>query len=61
MIKQYDKYRVLKQGPDLWFIIEPTRNQYLRNQNSCLLTFKTKLEALKYCDDNNLEVGEEYL
>ena len=56
-----NKYRVLKQGPDLWFIIEPKRNFYLRNENNCLLTFKTKLEALKYCDEHGFEVGEEYV
>lgn len=61
MIKQYDKHRILKQGLDLWIIVEPTRNFYLRDESNQLLTFKTKLEALKYCDDNNLEVGEEYL
>ena len=61
MIKNYGKHRLLKQGKDLWVIVEPIRNFYLRNENNYLLTFKTKVEALKYCDDNNLEVGEEYL
>ena len=56
-----NKYRVLKQGKDLWVIIEPKRNFYLRDDNNQLLTFKTKSEALKYCEDSNLEVGEEYL
>ena len=55
------KYRVLKQGKDLWVIVEPTRNFYLRNENNQLMTFKRKEDALNYCKDNNLEVGEEYL
>lgn len=54
------KHRILKQGKDLWVIVEPTRNFYLRDKSTQLLTFKTKLEALQYCNDNNLEVGEEY-
>ena len=61
MIKSYDKYRILKQGKDLWVIVEPERNFYLRNENNQLMTFKTKQQALNYCNDNNLEVSEEYL
>lgn len=55
------KYRIVKYGRWLWVIIEPTRQLFLRTENNKLITFKTKQQALKYCDDNNLEVSEEYL
>ena len=58
---RYDKYRILKQGKDLWVIIEPSRQLTLYNENNKLLHFTTKESALKYCADNNLEVGEEYV
>lgn len=55
-----NKYRILKQGKDLWIIIEPKRQLTLYDENNKLLHFTTKESALKYCADNNLEVGEEY-
>lgn len=58
---RYDKYRILKQGKDLWVIIEPSRQLMLYDENNKLLHFTTKESALKYCADNNLEVGEEYV
>ena len=60
-ILNYDKYRILKQGKDLWVIIEPTRQITLHDENNQLIQFKNKEDALKYCKENNYEVGEEYL
>lgn len=60
-ILDYDKYRILKQGKDLWVIIEPKRRLTLHDENNQLIHFKNKEDALKYCKENNYEVGEEYL
>ena len=57
----YNKYRILKQGKDLWVIIEPKRQLALYDENNKLIHFKNKENALKYCADNKLEVGEEYV
>lgn len=53
-------YRILKYGR-FWYIIEPTRQLSLRNEESNdLLKFENKEQALTYCKENNLEVSEEY-
>lgn len=56
-----DKYRIIKQGKDLWVIIEPKRMLTLYDENNQLIHFKTKLEALQYCNEKGYEVSEEYL
>lgn len=57
-----DKYRIVKYGRWLWVIIEPNRKLFLRDsKNNKLLTFKKKDDAIKYCINNNLAIGEEYL
>ena len=56
-----NKFKIVKYGRWLWVIIEPTRQLFMRTEDNKLLTFRTKLEALQYCNDNNLEVNEEYL
>ena len=56
-----NKYRVLKQGKDLWVIIEPTRLLTLHDENNKLIYFTTKAAALEYCDEHGFEVGEEYV
>lgn len=55
-----DKYRIIKQGKDLWVIIEPKRMLTLYDENNKLLSFKTKEAALKYCEEKNYDVSEEY-
>lgn len=56
-----NKYRILKQGKDLWVIIEPKRSLTLHDENNQLIHFKTKLEALQYCNEKGYEVSGEYL
>ena len=56
-----NKHRIVKYGRWLWVIIEPVRQLFMRTDDNKLITFKTKQDALKYCNDNNFEVGEEYL
>ena len=56
----YDKYRILKQGKDLWVVIEPKRQLTLHDDNNQLIHFSTKEAALKYCNDSGFEVAEEY-
>lgn len=56
-----NKYRILKQGKDLWIIIEPKRMLTLYDENNQLIHFKTKNEALQYCNERGYEVSEEYL
>ena len=57
-----DKHRILKYGNQCWVIIEPTRQSLLRRkEDNDLLRFWSKEQALTYCKENNLEVGEEYL
>lgn len=53
-------YRIIKSGKDLWTIIEPTRMLTLYDEDNKLLGFKTKEAALKYCEEKNYYVGEEY-
>ena len=54
-------YRILKYGKDLFLIIEPIRQSILRKEDGYnMLTFKSRQDALEYCKENNLEVGEEY-
>lgn len=56
-----NKYRIIKYGKNAWYIIEPTRQLSLRNEESNdLLKFENKEQALSYCKENNLEVSEEY-
>jgi hypothetical protein len=55
-----DKYRIIKQGKDLWVIIEPKRMLTLYDENNKLLSFKTKEAALKYCEEKNYGVSEDY-
>ena len=56
-----DKYRILKQGKDLWVIIEPKRMLTLYNESNQLIHFKTKEEAIQYCNEKDYKVSEEYL
>ena len=56
-----DKYRILKQGKDLWVIIEPKRMLTLHDESSKLIHFKTKKEAIEYCNEKGYEISEEYL
>ena len=53
-------YRIIKSGKDLWTIIEPIHLHTLYDENNRLLSFKTKEAALKYCEEKNYYVGEEY-
>lgn len=60
-IKSVDKYKIVKYGNTVWCIIEPTRKLLLRNEeDNDLLRFWSKEQALSYCEENNLEVDEEY-
>ena len=57
-----NKYRIIKYGKNAWYIIEPIRQLLLTNkENNDMLRFENKEQALAYCKENNLEVGEEYL
>lgn len=56
-----NKYRILKQGKDLWVIIEPERMLTLYDDNNKLIHFKTKSEAIQYCNEKGYVVSEEYL
>ena len=54
------KYRIIKTGPQVWVIIEPTRLLTLYDDNNKLIHFPTKVDALNYCKENGYEVSEEY-
>lgn len=56
-----DKYRIIKQGKDLWVIIEPKRMLTLYDESNQLIHFKTKEEAIQYCNEKDYKVSEEYL
>ena len=56
-----DKYRIIKQCKDLCIIIEPKRSLTLHDENNQLIHFKTKIDALQYCNEKGYEVSEEYL
>lgn len=56
-----NKYRIIKQGKDLWVIVEPKRMLALYDENNKLVHFKNKNEAIQYCNERGYEVSEEYL
>ena len=55
-----NKYRIIKYGKNAWYIIEPTRQLLLTNEDNAILHFENKEQALSYCKENNLEVSKEY-
>lgn len=56
-----NKYRIIKQGKDLWVIVEPKRMLILYDESNKLVHFKNKYEAIQYCNERGYEVDEEYL